>query len=149
MPCALDTNDTYKLVLHNDSGKPEQERPALVFRYLSARETKKAAKLLDEFWSAKMDEKATLADYIDRGFAAVKVGLVGWENFGRPFDLNDVDDVLTVTDLVEVCERWLLAQQLSEIEKKRLGSLSNSNTAKPAEPASEAPVATPQPTTSR
>jgi hypothetical protein len=128
MGCALDTQDTFNLVLHNDSGKPEGHRPTLVFRYLSIRETKRVAKLLDEYNKFAIDENATVDDFYAKGLEAVKVACVGWKNYGKQFSLDALEDVLTPADLEEICNRWLREQSLTEWQKKASGSQSKGNT---------------------
>ena len=146
MPAALDPSQTFCLSVRNDEALSEADRPALEFRYLSAREYMRVRKLFNEAAAAQTDD-VSLPLILD----GIRVALVGWQNMpdetGAPiaYDPADLDRVLTVADLVEVKGRLLgeMTAKESDLKKSAWQSASASATAGGTDPAGNASTAPP------
>jgi hypothetical protein len=69
-PLALDVSETFPASLESDAGKPEAERPAFHFHYLSSRGYRDRRKLLGEwnrFYEQREKKKAQIAEALKGG----------------------------------------------------------------------------------
>jgi len=129
MPLALDPQQTFSVVLESDKSQPRP--PRWVFRYLTARQFQRVARL-----QASLDEAAGDEDVIDRLVDAVRIGLVEVVDLVNQQGYSvtaadDLADVLTVFEIQELIVK--LTQQLPTFEdKKKFDSSSPSATAAPA-----------------
>jgi len=124
MPIAIDPEATFPLILPGDVDKPIAEQPRFIYRNLTARQWLAVCNSLD-----KMDECKTNEDLITLIFDGCRTGLVGWENMGRKFNPNELEDVLTFIEATQLLVA-LKASSLPSLEKKTPSeSLSESDTA--------------------
>jgi len=73
---ALDPQETFRVSLSSDATRDESDRPAFEFRYLTAREFLKVAKVGDD-----LDGRNDLAEEVMQEVCdALSVNLVGWRN---------------------------------------------------------------------
>jgi hypothetical protein len=139
MPVALDPSEVYRYVISTDRSKPEEKRPTLLFHYPTLREARKIANLFDQSDRAKSTDES-----VQLRCDAVRVILVGWENFTDrdgtpiPYDPNELDAILTDTDITELHARLLGDMALSEREKKVSALSAPTNTASSAPDAAPA-----------
>ena len=49
---------------------------------------------------------------------ALKTGLADWRNMGRGFNTDDLDDILTIGEAIELMEYMLAGQQISGDDAK-------------------------------
>jgi len=134
MPLAIDTNQTFKVVLTSDRDKPEGEQPAFIYRYSSGRQWREARMFHEKIMSAKEDADMPF-DTIDGLYDQLRINLVGWENMGgREYNPATIDDILTLPESFE-----LLALKLSQLpddaDKKKFALPSRSNMGRSAKTA--------------
>ncbi len=135
MPLLLDANSTFPIVLKTDEDKTRDIQPRFIARVFSKRKWKEVATLSDRF-----EEAAGGADVMVVVTAIFEQGLVGWENMIDPetgeeiqFSLDRAEDILTSLEAVELMQK-IVAQRITLPDKKKLGSLSGSDTGKAANP---------------
>ncbi len=120
MPVGLDPQETFDYVISTDRAKEEKLRPTLIFHYPTAREQRKVAHLFDSAAEARTVEESFM-----RRADAVRVLLVGWNNFRDrhgndiPFDPDELEAVLSDHDMTELDARLLNDLSLSELDKKK------------------------------
>jgi hypothetical protein len=138
-PIALDPAARFELVLLSDRDKPDP--PSFVFRHLAARDFRAVAAVSDRMQDLPDDAIGRLCDEVED---ALMVALVDWRGMvdpatGReiPFSREELDRVLTLTEMLELLTRLPEAMSLGPPEKKGSRSQSPSNTE------SSAPTATP------
>lgn len=118
MPAALDTSEIYRYVISTDRAK--DEKPTLLFHYPSCREQRKIMNLFDA-----ADAAPTIDEMLLKTVDAIKIVLIGWENvFDRegkavPFNVDEVDAVLSEIEFSELRHRLFREMSLNELEKKR------------------------------
>jgi len=102
---------TLRFVAKNDLKLTPQ--PAIFYLSLSAKDTlekeAKVKELTDESSGAEVINK------IKQEFAGV---VTGWENFGSPFDWDQIDSLLTLNGLWELVYGVLSGNHVSDDEKK-------------------------------
>jgi hypothetical protein len=125
MGIALDTNEVCEYVLTLDKDKPE--RPTFLLRYVSYRDANRIAKLFDESDSATDSELA-----YNKALEGIKIALVGWRNVGIDYKPEDLDAVVTMSDIAEIRVMLLATIGNSESDKKKAKLQSKSSTAKSA-----------------
>lgn len=122
MPISLDPNRTFSITLAGDESAPEHMRPALVFRYPTARQYRALSEAI-----AAVSKATTDIDAIGGMCDAIRLALVGWRNFPVEYDPSQLDAVLSVGDLQELCYRIREEATAQEIDLKKSASLSKSN----------------------
>jgi hypothetical protein len=125
MGLSVNTQNTFKYVFEDKRDLPEDEQPYLVFRYLSARDVSKMERLFIETYTIE-DADAL----IKKAAEAINVGLVDWHGFELPFNLADLDAILTQADFIELRLNLAAKMHVSQLEKKAYVSRSLSITAK-------------------
>lgn len=111
MPKLLDPDCTFDAILRDDKGKDTP--PAFVFKALSVR---RFNKIVDDYEGIDaIDSESGKMKVIVN---ALKAGLVGWHNMGRDFNADDLDDILTIGEAVELLEYMLAGQQISGDDAK-------------------------------
>ena len=140
MPIALEPGARFDRWLSTDADKTETCRPAFVFRYLSGRDWKKLADIIDEVGQSDLGAAA-----YDRLLDGIRLALADWRNMadpdtGReiPYDPADLDRILNVSDAWELAYGVLGAQRPTADDRKKSESQSPSNTAEPAKAAGPA-----------
>ena len=136
MTLATDPEQVCKIVLAADEGKPEP-RPTFLYHYLTAREMRKHRSFCRELMAAE-DEADMPTDTEDEIFGHLRSKLIGWENMGREFNPDELDDVITLVEAFELLFR-LAGQKPEAVDIKKYKSLSDSST---DDTAKSAPVAT-------
>ena len=107
MPIPLSKEDTFKLVLKSDENKPEPDRPWFKFNFLSGRQQKKLAELLDSFSESKKS-----LEVIVKSFDMIRPLIVGWGNLtdktGKEisFDRDKLEDIMQFAEAQELA--WKL-----------------------------------------
>jgi len=148
MPLVLEPNATYEYVLDCDKEKPADKQPTFIFKYLSSREWKTAAKLSDKFDkkldSAKDGEIGDVA--VDAVFEAIKIPLTGWRNMTMPdgreieFAAEKLEDILTPSEAMELM-RAAIDQLPSAKDKKKFDLPSTSSMGRSARRAKDRKIA--------
>lgn len=128
MPLAVDTQATFDFVFKSDKDKPEADRPALVFRYLSARNYTRVLDLFEASAKAATDE-----EMVAKIIEGARIALAGWKNLGE-FDANRLDEVLTMLEVVELRDSLLSSMVASEADKKKCVSQPQSTSGSSVEP---------------
>lgn len=135
---ALDPNETYRYSHEVYAGRPEDERPTFIVRYMTARERSAYAAGLDKI----IDIGTASPAGIEAAVATLAVPLCGWENITAtngdpvPFDPDKLPDVLTDEELADLLWGVLRGAQLSIEAKKKSGSLASSQATPPTAAAS-------------
>jgi hypothetical protein len=129
MPIALD-GDTVEVYLSGDEAKPVETRPAFVCRYLTCRQVLAYEKALKAAHEEKDQEK--INDLLNKALGII---IVSQKNM-----TGDLDDLLSVQEKWELAYRAPDAVQLSELDKKKSLSRSESSGAN-SEPPAERTVA--------
>lgn len=111
MPKLLDPDCTFEAVLQDDKGKDNP--PAFVFKALSVR---RFNAIVDAYES--IDEVESESGKMKIIVNALRDGLVDWKNMGREFNVDDLDDILTIGEAVELLEYMLAGQQISGDDAK-------------------------------
>jgi len=128
MPLTCDPDSTYDVVLEIDKDKEPDKQPKFIFQYLTGRKWKEVANLSDAF-----DEAKGGAAMLDLAFDTIKVALIGWKNLTNskgediPFNLNELDNILTMTEATELMQA-AVSQNVTVEDKKKLESQSDSST---------------------
>lgn len=140
MPIASDPDKTVPFSLKNDRNKPEESRPTFLCKFLTSRERRAITDLTNKAYEEKDDTKA--AELMNK---ATAVGVIGWKNFGLPFSIDAIQDVLTDLERWELLREYPYAVSLSEIDlgKSASPALSAQENAKPV-PQSDVDAASPQ-----
>ena len=110
---SVDINDTFELVLIQHEEKPK-DKPTLIFRFISYSDFKKIDKLFTESNNSKTSEEAD-----NKTHEAIKIALVGWQNYPISFDPSKLDEILSLADLIEIKDRLLEEATLKEMDKKK------------------------------
>jgi hypothetical protein len=120
---------TFDVVLDRDKGLPESARPALTFRYVNGHHYNDLMAVSDKLWSKEGVPLEELRD-------AIAKSLTGWRNQvdletgnAIAFDESRLIDILRVADYRDVLRSILLENQVSPELKKKLLSVSPSDTA--------------------
>lgn len=136
MPISFDPDATFRITLATDADKPDGQRPAFVFRYMTNREWSRVEELF-----AEADKASTTREYVDRVNEALRIGLVGWEHMvdldGQeiPYANEDMDRVTTAVDSNELRARLFEESSASEIDLKKFVWHSRSRSVASAEAA--------------
>lgn len=145
MPIAIDPSSRIPVVLESDEGK--ENPPTFYVRPLTMRETRNADTLDQRMREANAGDGDPYAVLV----AGVRVALVGWANIngldGKPitFDLEKIEDVLTIEECFELMRKIVRAGSLSKEDKKKsesqpLSAADNSANTVPAESVSMPPA---------
>lgn len=144
MPIAIDPSSRLPIVLESDEGK--ENPPTFYVRPLTMRETR-YADTIDQRMRDALSGGDPYAVLID----GIRTALVGWTNItgldgnAIPFDLEKIEDVLTIDECFELMRRLIRAGSLSKEDKKKSesqpssGAINCASTA-PVESASMLPV---------
>ncbi|MBN1377860.1 MAG: hypothetical protein JXA04_01340 [Gammaproteobacteria bacterium] len=103
MPIALDPDSTFKIILRSDEDKPEDSKPAFIFKYPTGRQWRKIAQVQDN-----LDDIESSNDLANKVFDSVKTLLVGWENMVDTtgqcigYDQEKLEDILTLPEAEEL-----------------------------------------------
>jgi hypothetical protein len=134
MPLATDLRKRSRIVLTSDQDLPEDERPTFVYRRLTGSESLDLADLVDGI-NADQPPRESL----EIAYKAIMIGLVGLENItdlaGKKLKLGDEiawQNILTISEVMEIAHRLFAEQELSVEDKKKLDSPSDSDTVKSA-----------------
>lgn len=142
MPAALDPKNKFTIVLLDDQEKPEGKRPGFIYNFLTGRQWFRVAQVQEE-----LPESKNMARVMDLVFNAARIGLVGWENItgldGKPieFDPDKLEDVLTLVEAQELVVALESEGSLGSQYKKKLDSLSHTETEQSASDAPGQPSA--------
>jgi len=110
MPRLLDPDCTFDAVLEGDKAKPEP--PAFVFRALSVR---KFNEIVDAY--ERIDSIESESGKMKVIVNGLKSGLVEMRNMGG-HTVDDLDDILTIGEAVELLEYMLAGQQIGGDDAK-------------------------------
>jgi hypothetical protein len=116
MPKSLDRDDRIVFVLRSDADKPRDIQPRLIGSVLTLGKQKQLSKALASMKTADAEGKLNAA--ID----AVMVCLSGWENFGREFSLEALEDLLTINEINEIIDAIVTTFTASGDELKKSAS---------------------------
>ena len=127
MGLSVDTEDRCPYVLEDRRALPAEKQPRLFFRYLSSRDHARMERLFSEAMKANVVDAM-----IDKMTEAIRIGLVGWENYDQPSDPTQPDLVLSRVDMMELARELDSAMTVSQAEKKASVSRSLSTSARSA-----------------
>jgi hypothetical protein len=116
MPKSLDRDDRIVFVLKSDAGKPRDIQPRLIGSVLTLGKQKQLSKALSSTKTEDAEGKLNAA--ID----AVMVCLSGWENFGREFSREALEDILTINEINEIIDAIVTTFTASGDELKKSAS---------------------------
>lgn len=111
MPRLLDPQSSFNVVLKSDEGKDPE--PYFTFQALSVRTFNEVVEKYES-----IDELQTDMAQVNAIVDCLKVGMTGWGNMGREFDPDQLDDILTIAEAVELLEQMLSGQQVKGDEAK-------------------------------
>lgn len=138
MPLAIDPNEMFDLVLDGDKAKPESARAKFSFRYMSYRQFREASRIADER-EKLVGAGAENADYVARSeqsaakiFAALKRQIAGWRALSIPFSAEKLEDVLTLSEALELFYGSMRQSRISVAEKNASAPPSASSSDKSA-----------------
>jgi len=97
MPKSLDTTDRIVFVLASDADKPKATQPRLIGQVLTLGRQKKLMAAVKQMQQDADPEAKTNA-----ALDAVVICLSGWENFGREFSREAIEDLLTIGEITEI-----------------------------------------------
>lgn len=97
MPKSLDTTDRIVFVLASDADKAKDVQPRLIGQVLTLGRQRKLMAAVKQMQQAEDPEAKTNA-----ALDAVVVCLSGWENFGREFSREAIEDLLTIGEITEI-----------------------------------------------
>lgn len=111
MPKLLDPDCTFNAILRDDQKKDKP--PTFVFKALSVR---RFNQIVDNYEGIDaIDSESGKMKVIVN---ALKAGLTDWQNMGREYSPDDLDDILTISEAVELLEVMLAGQQISGDDAK-------------------------------
>lgn len=126
MPVALDPDQTFRVILESDRGKPKA--PYFTFRFLSNRDWKKVAALEERIEELAQADVGQLLGEIED---ALRIALVGWGNMMDPvsgkairYDPTDLDRIVNPAEVNELFFALMEHVELTDADKKKLGSRS-------------------------
>lgn len=136
MPLALDTEQTFDLVLESDQKKPADKRPTFTFRFLSNREWKQIAKLADNIQDLQKRGLEPLLTEVENG---LRISLVGWRHMtdpktGKPipYKPENLDMIINPAEMWELVFKVRNHVSLDITDKKKSVSRSRSSMGKSA-----------------
>jgi hypothetical protein len=133
MPIASDPKRRFVFHLESDKDTPEETRPGFLCRFLTKREY---TDVQDKLKLAQ--DKGSGAD-VDKAVAEViELGVVGWVNIDKPFNLELLPDILTPDEIAELAFCYPAQARLSERERLFFAPPSPANTGKSAPDAATA-----------
>lgn len=125
MPIALDPQETVWLWLQVDAAKPEDARPAFQVRYMTVAQRRRLIAAAKDA-AGQPDDQAE--ETIRKALESV---VVGWRGFPKPYALDLLPEYLTVAEYFELVGECLRRTELSEIDRKKSASPSESVGAQP------------------
>lgn len=114
MPKSLDTSDRIVFVLASDADKPKDVQPRLVGQVLTLGRQRKLMAAIRKMESAKDAESQ-----VEAALDAVEVCLSGWENFGREFSREALEDMLTIGEIKEIIDAIVSTFTANEADLKK------------------------------
>jgi hypothetical protein len=114
MGLAVDTEKTFELYLQSDTDIPEDKRPTFIFRFPSHRKYMQTEALV-----IKTQSETDGLKFFEMAIEAISINLVNWKNINHPFDLKELDNILTPLEIMELCDKLLPAATMNEIDKKK------------------------------
>ena len=134
MPAATDLRLRSRIVLKSDQTLPEEKQPTFIYRRLTGSESLDLADLVDG-----INDKETPRASLEKAFSAVMIGLVGLANVtdlaGKELKIGDEiawQEILSVTEAMELAYRNFAEQQIVPDDKKKSDSQSASGTGRSA-----------------
>lgn len=138
MPKGIDPNQKYKVVL--DSDKEKTSPPTFIYRYLTGRQQLAAIEKYDNI----DDKNSSQIENIRKTFNLAREHLIGWDNIIDPisggcieFNPDHLEDICTVLEAMELCQKVLYGQVLDLESKKKLESQSDYDSEESVKPATE------------
>ena len=96
--------------------RDRENPPVFYFRSLSARDNLKPARIRDELIEAgQVRTEEQLAKLVE----GIGCGLVGWDNVGREFELNELSDICTINEMYELLNCVVFEGLLDYEDKKK------------------------------
>lgn len=111
MPKLLDPDCKFDAILLDDQSK--ENPPTFEFRALSVRQFNQ---IVDSYEG--LDEIATESGKMKVVIDALTTAMVGWRNMGRDFNPDQLADILTIAEAIELLEYMLAGQQISGDDAK-------------------------------
>ena len=135
MPKAMDSNQRHRVVLACDMDK--NPTPTFIYPFLTGRQQRQMLSIYES-----IDDGNAQADNISKAFDMASMFLRGWEHITHPdtgepmeFDPKRLDEVCSVLEAMELSQRVMFGQTLDLMDKKKLDSPSESDTADSVKPA--------------
>lgn len=115
MPVFLEPDQKFPIVLASDKDKPIELRPTFFAKSQSMRGQRRIAAVLDRLTE---DKEVTASQLFDDVVEALGNVLVGWQNMGRPYTKEALEDVLSYTEARELLRLVSYNQHVTLEEKK-------------------------------
>ena len=131
MPLATNPNALFEVVLESDKELPEDKKPVFIYRFLTGLQQIELAQLIDTLEIQTQGENA-----INQVYKAATIGLIAWKNVfnesGAPitFDTNKLKEIMGFKEALELAKKVFGQQYISDSDKKKSPSSSDSNTDK-------------------
>jgi hypothetical protein len=114
MPIALEPNQSFPVVLDSDKDKPAETRPTFLAKSQSMRGQRKIGAVLDYMHK----EGVKTDDLFDKSIDVLADVLSGWENMGRNYCKEALEDVLDYAEARELLSKVSANQHVTKEEKK-------------------------------
>lgn len=108
----VEPGQRYPVVLMADSRK--EPKPVFYFQYLTARQQRRLLEVYEKIGTGPAADPAGL----DLLFAELKKYLLGWDNMPIAFNPDNLEDLVSITEAMELLNRLLL--QMPDFEEKKI-----------------------------
>jgi len=132
MPRSLDPNSRITMVLEYDLDKPAESQPRFFAKQPTLNQQRKLIGVL-----SSLNSGGELAEKFDAILDAAALLITGWENIPLPFNKENLGDVLSLEEIIEVLNYLVSQSQPTEDDRKKSELPLLSDAANSANPASE------------
>ena len=114
MPIFLEPDQSFSVVLESDKTKPIETRPVFLVKSQSMRNQRKILEVIDIIYK----KDVTVDEIFSATIEQLKRVVCGWSNMGQPFNVDVLEDVLTLTEARELLMLVAYNQRMDDSEKK-------------------------------
>jgi len=114
MPVFLEPDQMFPIVLERDKAKPAESRPTFFAKSQSMRGQRKVADTVDRLTEQDVSTKQLFDEIVE----TLSMVLVGWENMGRPYAKESIEDVVDYLEARELLRLVMFNQHVTLEEKK-------------------------------
>lgn len=131
MPISADPDATAEYSLASDADKPAESRPVFICRFMTRKEHRHVADLVQEAYDTPATPEGD-AECYRLLIEAIGIGVVGWRNIAIPFDLSRLDEALSDREFWELARNYPGAVRSTERDRFLSRSQARSAAASPA-----------------